>query len=126
MTTFAGLPIATKENFFEVTNDGENPIEFAFGNNETGYVYENGTVYFNNKGIELYEFNNTNDAFAYFFGEGKELSTNFVYKMSRYIGDRDTHPTLEGWCKRMGIKTLEEEDGSSVYTDWKEVTYDLA
>jgi len=33
--------------------------------------------------------------------------------------ETEDHPTLDGLCKRMGIGTQEEEDGSSVWSAWR-------
>lgn len=35
------------------------------------------------------------------------------------VGCRDEHPTLDGWCNRMGIALDEDEDGSSVFSTFK-------
>lgn len=126
MESFAGTPMVTKENFFEVVSGSEFPVEFAFSNNETGCVYEDGRVFFNEQGNELYEFKNTKDAYAFFFGDdekNQDSNLNFEYKISSYIGNRDDNPTLDEICKQKGIKTLEEEDGSSVYSDWEVVKH---
>lgn len=126
-TTIAGTPLLEENNFFKVISREEYPIEFAFSNSRTGWLNEDGTVFYNEDGLTNYEFKDANDAFVFFFGydENKpHLNEKFTYKRSKYIGNREAHPTLDGWCNRMGVRLDEEEDGSSVYTDWEEVLYE--
>lgn len=107
-TNFQGTPVATEENWDSLNG------EFSFSNNETGSINEDGTVFYDSEGLNQYIFANKADAFEYLF-EGAEVS----HKHSFYIGSREEHPTLDGWCKRMGIGVQKEEDGSSVWSAWK-------
>ena len=109
-TNFQGSVIPTEETWQLI--DGE----FAFSNNETGCVNEDETVFYDSEGLCQYMFANKDDAFKYFFGDEDD---DVPYLYSFYIGSREDHPTLDGWCKRMGIGTQEEEDGSSVWSAWR-------
>ena len=115
---FQGCVIPTEDTFMTLQpEDGKFPIEFGFEANETGYIYEDDTVFFDYRGTDQYQFKNRQDAFVYFFGDGKT-----EYQHSFYVGSRESHPTLDGWCKRMGIGVQEDEDGSSVFSAWKTVS----
>jgi len=109
-TNIQGSIIPTEETWHLING------EFAFSNNETGCVNEDGTVFYDDGGMEQYVFSNKDDAFKFLFGTEENV---IPYLHSFYIGSREEHPTLDGWCKRMGIDTQEEEDGSSVWSDWK-------
>lgn len=115
--TFQGCIIPTEETWFTLAaQNGKYPIEFGFSANETGYIYEDETVFYDSEGLNQYLFKNRQDAFVHLFGDG-----NIEHQHSFYIGSREDHPTLEGWCKRMGIGVQEDEDGSSVFSAWKTI-----
>jgi len=106
-----GITVATEENWDSLHG------EFCFSNNETGKINEDGTVFYDSEGLAQYLFTSKSDAFEYLFN-----SVEVLCKHSYYIGSREDHPTLDGWCKRMGIGIQEEEeDGSSVWSAWKHI-----
>jgi hypothetical protein len=115
--TIQGCIIPKEETFLTLQpENGKYPIEFGFSANETGYIYQDGTVFYDSEGTDQYIFKNRQDAFVNLFGySGRE----YEYKHSFYIGSREDHPTLDGWCIRMGIGVQDEEDGSSVFSAWK-------
>jgi hypothetical protein len=107
--TFSGLSVPTKENWKYIAD------EFGFECNETGCVLEDGTVFYDHKGLDHYIFANKDIAADYFFN-GMDVECQHSF----YIGSRDEHPTLDGWCKRMGIALDTDEDGSSVFSAYKQ------
>lgn len=119
--TFQGCAIPTEETFMlMLPKEGEYQIEFGFEPNETGYIYEDGTVFYDHQGLFQYQFKSRENALAFLFNLESE---EFEYQQSFYVGSREDHPTLDGWCKRMGIGVQEEEDGSSVFSAWKTTLY---
>lgn len=108
---FSGQKIPTKENW-GVFGKGE---EFAFTSSQTGMIMDDGTVFYDHEGLNHYIFKNKKVAAEYFFNGEKARCLH-----SFYIGSREQHPTLEGWCKRMGIELDEDEDGSCVFSAYKE------
>lgn len=118
--TFQGCIIPTEETFMTLAPvNGKFPIEFGFAANETGYIYEDGTVFYDCHGLNQYMFKTRENAFDFIFGYVGE----FEYQHSFYVGSREDHPTLDGWCIRMRIGVQDEEDGSSVFSAWKTVQY---
>lgn len=118
--TIQGCVIPTEETFMTLAPiSGEYPIEFGFAANETGYIYEDETVFYDCHGLDQYMFKNREDAFDFIFGYSRE----FEYQHSFYVGSREDHPTLDGWCMRMGIGVQEEEDGSSVFSAWQTIIH---
>ena len=86
---------------------------YQFSANETVDFLDDGTALFNQYGLNLFLFDNKDDAYTFLCrGESVECLR------SDYIGSRDINPHLDEECLLKGIKILEEEDGSSVYTDW--------
>jgi hypothetical protein len=108
---FTGSIIPTVENWELLPLDSE----FGFACNETGYIFDDGTVFYDHQGLNHYIFQNKDVAADYFFN-GKDVPCLHSF----YIGSRDDHPTLDGWCKRMSIALDDDEDGSSVFSSYKE------
>lgn len=119
--TFQGCIIPSEETFMTLQpEDGKYPIDFGFAANKTGMIYEDGTVFYDSEGLNQYQFKTRENAFDFIFGWYGE---DFEYQHSFYVGSREDHPTLDGWCIRMGIGVQDEEDGSSVFSAWKTIKY---
>lgn len=121
-TTIQGCIIPTKETWFQLqpeTPDEE--IEFGFSACETGYIYPDGTVWYNDEGTESYKFKNREDAFDFFFNADELLCPehSYEFQVSRRIGSREEDPALEQRCKDQGIEIDDEEDGDSVYSAYE-------
>jgi len=105
--------LENKEVFLETKKLGE---EFCFEANVSGSWNEDGTVFFNNKGLEQYIFGNVDDFFKHLDGE------DVPHQVQYYMGSRDDDGNIdckEGYSEKDKID--EKEDGSSVYTVWKDV-----
>lgn len=118
--TIQGIEIPNRLTFLSLTAlSPDEPCEFAFAANETGLVYPDGRVFYDSEGTNQYCFDTKEDAYDFLFGSDELCPPHqYEYRHSFYIGSRDLHPTLDGWCKRMGIDVQKDEDGSSVYSDW--------
>ncbi len=115
MLSFTGAIVPTERNFKSLKpKEGQAAVEFAFAFDKTGLVFDDGSVFYNYKDTNHYMFANLDDAFVYFFGD-----RNIRYQESFFVGDRSKHPTLDGWCKRLGIDIRADEDGSSVFSEWR-------
>lgn len=88
-------------------------VSFEFAANETGSINDDGTVFFNNRGLEQYIFDNKEDS-ADNLIDGKSVSCH----VSSYLGSRDdeTDPGLEDRLISEGVLIDPDEDGSGIWS----------
>ncbi|OGS70746.1 MAG: hypothetical protein A3F91_09545 [Flavobacteria bacterium RIFCSPLOWO2_12_FULL_35_11] len=87
-TNMSGSTIATEDNWEKING------EFAFSENKTGCVNDDGTVFFDSKGFSQYMFKNKEDAYRFLFN-----GENVSHKYSFCVGFHYDNPRLDEQCE---------------------------